>query len=521
MALELAAPTLHEHLANPRQAAGREQEWGGCDKLSLGPQELGLRGLASWEEVAAKVVASDGHSWLKYGRKKVRHSGATRCYYKCSMSKAIPRCPARKTVDINCPGSIHVTYRSRLHNHPVVPNRRSPYYHPDVPVSDTNCHVGRLNLPELHGVDGSAAPDTVRPAASGGELKAVVHALRHESVGVIASGNGDKETVEDEEEQTAARVKNIPKNPVLILPCEGQERSLHHSLESPQKDDHHACGVGGNAERFFGFQVPPLEGKDGLVHHSFGAPRKGDGNEKLEHSRSEAMLPTPPRPVVVAAVSGGCAAMTDGCASVTDGCAPVTDGSAPVADGFAPVTDGSAPVADGSAPVTDGSAPVADGSAPVADGCATKADGCAGVTDGRSASHAPGLLAHWDALQMLFKGNKPDMACVLWACECSSESEQYATGAVWTEPAHREDEMHQEPRTSTILKAPCIAVLPIIIELLTIIAMPSATWLCDEEGSATPTTPVSPIPVTKIGELPTIVMPSDTPYGEVTLEPMC
>ncbi|CAI6012735.1 unnamed protein product [Closterium sp. NIES-65] len=431
MALELAAPTLHEHLANPRQAAGREQEWGGCDKLSLGPQELGLRGLASWEEVAAKVVASDGHSWLKYGRKKVRHSGATRCYYKCSMSKAIPRCPARKTVDINCPGSIHVTYRCRLHNHPVVPNRRSPYYHPDVPVSDTNCHVGRLNLPELHGVDGSAAPDTVRPAASGGELKAVVHALRHESVGVIASGSGsdagcaavaadggagdaafragvvaiiahggadgDKETVEDEEEQTAARVKNIPKNPVLILPCEGQERSLHHSLESPQKDDHHACGVGGNAERFFGFQVPPLEGKDGLVHHSFGAPRKGDGNEKLEHSRSEAMLPTPPRPVVVAAVSGGCAAMTDGCASVTDGCAPgtdgsapvadgfapVTDGSAPVADGFAPVTDGSAPVADGSAPVTDGSAPVADGSAPVADGCATKADGCAGVTDGR------------------------------------------------------------------------------------------------------------------------------------------
>ncbi|CAI5988166.1 unnamed protein product [Closterium sp. NIES-64] len=146
-------------------------------------QDLGPRGL-KLEVVVARVVGSDGHNWLKYGQKQVQRSNATRCYYKCTRAKTtishvlyyclqsrlplptpLPlspsppralltrcyykcsraktslRCPAKKTVDINCrngsdplsPDAIQVAYRCRLHNHPAPPISRPPN-HPTVPI---------------------------------------------------------------------------------------------------------------------------------------------------------------------------------------------------------------------------------------------------------------------------------------------------------------------------------------------------------------------------------------------------
>ncbi|CAI5486748.1 unnamed protein product [Closterium sp. Naga37s-1] len=124
-------------------------------------QDLGPRGL-KLEVVVARVVGSDGHNWLKYGQKQVQRSNATRCYYKCtrakttishvlyyclqcyykcSRAKTSLRCPAKKTVDINCrngsdplsPDAIQVAYRCRLHNHPAPPISRPPN-HPTVPI---------------------------------------------------------------------------------------------------------------------------------------------------------------------------------------------------------------------------------------------------------------------------------------------------------------------------------------------------------------------------------------------------
>ncbi|CAI6012732.1 unnamed protein product [Closterium sp. NIES-65] len=183
MALKWATPSWH--LTNPQQAtaSGPQQEWRGCEPQQH-RQELGLRGL---EGVVAKVVASDGHNWLKYGQKRLNQSSATRCYYKCSLAKAIPRCPAKKTVDINSPDSIHVTYKCRLHNHPGAPTRRTPYY-PSAPVANLpgDHHI---NLPASHGAVGSAAaPEAIQLAASCGDLEALVQAVQHGSVGVTCDG---------------------------------------------------------------------------------------------------------------------------------------------------------------------------------------------------------------------------------------------------------------------------------------------------------------------------------------------
>ncbi|CAI7884990.1 unnamed protein product [Closterium sp. NIES-53] len=101
------------------------------EKMGNSQQELAAR--RGFEEVVARVVGSDGHNWLKYGQKQVQRSNATRCYYKCSRAKTNLRCPAKKTVDINCrngldplsPGAIQVSYRCRLHNHPAPPNHAS------------------------------------------------------------------------------------------------------------------------------------------------------------------------------------------------------------------------------------------------------------------------------------------------------------------------------------------------------------------------------------------------------------
>ncbi|CAI5461517.1 unnamed protein product [Closterium sp. Yama58-4] len=119
---------LSEHLAASRQpskSASREA----C------AQELVLR--RGWEAMVARVVGSDGHSWLKYGQKQVKGSSATRCYYRCARAKSISRCQAKKTVDITCSSeplsldAIQVTHRCRLHNHLAPPLR--PIHRPPTP----------------------------------------------------------------------------------------------------------------------------------------------------------------------------------------------------------------------------------------------------------------------------------------------------------------------------------------------------------------------------------------------------
>ncbi|GJP30969.1 hypothetical protein CLOM_g7530 [Closterium sp. NIES-68] len=45
------------------------------------------------------VVNADGHTWLKYGEKRISKNTVMRSYYKCSWSRALQPCRATKTVD--------------------------------------------------------------------------------------------------------------------------------------------------------------------------------------------------------------------------------------------------------------------------------------------------------------------------------------------------------------------------------------------------------------------------------------
>ncbi|GJP83268.1 hypothetical protein CLOP_g13441 [Closterium sp. NIES-67] len=202
MAKRHSHPDMKTPHSEPGLASNSRQE---LESLPLSqPAVCGRRRLESikLDEMVARVVGSDGHSWLKYGQKQVQRSSTIRCYYKCSRSKFSASCPAKKTIDIDChaplsPHVFQVTYRCRRHNHPALPKRSASRFvsHPALPRHLHNRFIGAVAA----AAGFTAVPDAVPRAHSGsGEPKTCWHSeLTSESTpkSPLASSNAAAATV--------------------------------------------------------------------------------------------------------------------------------------------------------------------------------------------------------------------------------------------------------------------------------------------------------------------------------------
>ncbi|CAI5494904.1 unnamed protein product [Closterium sp. Naga37s-1] len=291
---------LSEHSAASRQPS--ENESAGSREAC--EQELvRRRGL---EAMVAQVVGCDGHSWLKYGQKQFKGSTATRCYYRCARIKSIPRCPAKKTVDISCsnrneplsPDAMQVTYRCTLHNHPLPPRppllplRRPPTRHQEqlpeyssLPVWDlpplsplpTLLHSSPPWLEELIPVNACSTDlntvDSARPTVSLEQLRVALGCQTLEEVHSRRLDGEDSDDPTDEINSLlgATSPTHQGNQELSSLRCSAATNHAGHTGLLPEyldgevtEEEQTAHGVGRNGENFFlGFRC---DGEEGSVH---------------------------------------------------------------------------------------------------------------------------------------------------------------------------------------------------------------------------------------------------------------